>query len=66
MKAFTTSNGAYKFKKKPFGLVNSPVKFNKMMGEMLLDAKDLDHYVDDIMAHSLTWESHLTRVSKPV
>ena len=36
-----------------------------MMGEMLFDAKDIEHYVDDIMAHTLTWEGHLTALSKP-
>ena len=36
IKAFTTSKGAYQFKKTPFGLVNSPAGFNKMMGEMRL------------------------------
>ena len=42
-----------------------------MMREMLLDAKDIEHYVDDIMAHTLTWDGHLNalryffRVSKP-
>ena len=72
MKAFTTSTGAYQFKKTPFGLVNSPATFNKMMGEMRLDAKYTEHYVDDIMAHTLTWEGHMTalrdffRVSKPI
>ena len=54
MKAFTTSKEAYKFKKTPFGLVNSPATFNKMMREMLLDAKDIEHNVDYIMAHTLT------------
>ena len=59
MTAFTTTQGAYQFKKTPFGLVNSPVTFNKMMRKLLYDAKDIEHYVDDIMAHTLTWEGHL-------
>ena len=59
MTAFTTSKGAYQFKKTPFGLVNSPATFKKMMRKLLLDAKDIEHYVDDIMAHTLTWEGHL-------
>ena len=29
------------------------------MRKLLLDAKDIEHYVDDIMAHTLTWEGHL-------
>lgn len=60
MTAFTTSTGAYQFKKTPFGLVNSPATFNKMMRKLLSGAKDIEHYVDDIMAHTLTWEGHLT------
>ena len=59
MTAFTTTKGAYQFKKTPFGLVNSPATFNKMMRKLLSDAKDIEHYVDDIMAHTLTWEGHL-------
>lgn len=60
MTAFTTSTGAYQFKKTPFGLVNSPATFNKMMRKLLSGAKDIEHYVDDIMAHTMTWEGHLT------
>ena len=62
MTAFTTSTGAYQFKKTPFGLVtcNSPATFNKMMRKLLSGAKDIEHYVDDIMAHTVTWEGHLT------
>ena len=59
MTAFTTTKGAYQFKKTPFGLVNSPETFNKMMRKLLSDAKDIEHYVDDIMAHTLTWKGHL-------
>ena len=52
MTAFTTTKGAYQFKKTPFGLVNSPATFNKMMRKLLSDAKDIEHYDDDIMAHT--------------
>ena len=54
MTAFTTSTGAYQFKKTPFGLVNSPAPFNKMMRKLLPGAKDIEHYVDDIMAHTVS------------
>lgn len=59
MTAFTTSTGAYQFRKTPFGLVNSPATFNKMMRKMLAGTEDIEHYVDDIMTHTVTWENHL-------
>ena len=64
MTAFTTSTGAYQFKKTPFGLVYSPATFNKMMRKLLSGAKDIEHYVDDIMAHTVTWEGHSTALKE--
>ena len=57
--AFVTHSGAYQFTKMPFGLVNSGSTFNRMMGTLLQDLKHVDHYVDDILIHTRTWEEHI-------
>ena len=43
----------------PFGLVDSGTTFNKMMRNLLNGCGDVDHYVDDILEHTVSWNSHL-------
>ena len=59
MTAFSTDDGCYQFCKMPFGLVNSGATFNRMMRKMLNQAKDTEHYIDDVLCHTKTWEEHL-------
>ena len=56
--AFMISDGCYQFKKMPFGMVNSAATFNRMMRKMLHDLCNIDHYVDDIMTHTVRLEDH--------
>ncbi|KAK3739967.1 hypothetical protein QZH41_009486, partial [Actinostola sp. cb2023] len=58
MTAFSTDDGCYQFCKMPFGLVNSGATFNRMR-KMLDQAKDTEHYIDDVLCHTKTWEEHL-------
>ena len=57
--AFTTQSGAYQFRKMPFGMINSGATFNRMMRKLLQGSIDADHYVDDILGHTVTWNQHL-------
>jgi len=43
----------------PFGLVNAPATFNRLMRKRLYGSKELDSYVDDVLAHTRTWKHHL-------
>jgi hypothetical protein len=62
--SFVTPNGSYQFTRMPFGLVNSGSTFNRMMRTMLDGLEHVDHYVDDILIHTQTWEDHLEAVQK--
>ena len=71
--AFTTHCGLYEFRKMPFGLVNAPATFQRLM-EIVLSglARDSCHvYLDDVLVFGKTLEEHnqnlqcvLTRVRK--
>ena len=61
-KAFTalvTHKGLHQFKVMPFGLVNAPVSFSRIMRRLLHGNEHLDYYVDDVLEHTPTLEDHL-------
>ena len=58
--AFSTSKGSYAFTKMPFGMVNSGATFNRMMRKLLDGCNNADNYVDDILGHTRTWDSHMS------
>ena len=49
-----THNESYQFRMIPFGLVISGATFNKMMRKLLKGCGDV---VDDILGHTVSWES---------
>ena len=57
--AFNTQSGCYHFSRLPFGLVNSPATYNRMMRKLLADLEDVDNYVDDVLGHTKSWEEHI-------
>ena len=57
--AFVTHKGLFQFTVMPFGLVNAPATFNRMMRRILSNAESLDSYVDDVLLHTVTWEQQL-------
>ena len=59
MTSFLTHNGSYQFRMMPFGLVNSGATFNNMMRKLLKGCNDVDNHVDDILGHTVSWDSHL-------
>ena len=59
--AFTTPSGCYHL---PFGLVNSPASYNRMMRKLLYGENEIDNYVDDVLGHTVTWEDHLAMLHR--
>ena len=56
------TNGCYQFCKMPFGLMNAVAMFNRTMRKLLADVKDAEAYVDDIIEHTVTWDTHITNL----
>jgi len=44
----------------PFGLVNAPATFSRLMRRVLRDSQGLDNYLDDVLTHTPDWRQHLT------
>ncbi|XP_071487443.1 uncharacterized protein [Diadema antillarum] len=60
--AFVTPDGQYEFKVLPFGLVNAPAVFTRMMRALLEGLPHVVHYIDDILIYSSSWEEHLNDI----
>src|SRR5678815_3278981 len=43
----------------PFGLINSASSYNRMIRKVLYGTKNLESYVDDILAHTVEWDDHM-------
>ena len=57
--AFVTSEGLYQFKVLPFGMINAPALFSRMMRKLLDGLDQVINYIDDILIFTETWEEHL-------
>jgi len=58
--SFTTHRGLHRFTVMPFGLVNAPATFSRIMRKLLNDCIDIHNYLDDVLAHSAEWNQHLS------
>ena len=56
---FICHRGLFRFNVMPFGLVNAPATFSRIMRRLLRDSHDLDNYLDDVLAHTKEWRGHL-------
>jgi len=56
---FVIHKGLHEFTAMPFGLVNAPATFNRLMRKLSYSSLQLDNYVDDVMEHSSNWPHHL-------
>ena len=69
--AFISHRGLFQFRVMPFGCVNAPATFNRIMRRLLEGSQHLDNFLDDALAHTKDWDQHLfalrdflTRVKK--
>ncbi len=62
MTAFSTQDGHWRFNKLPFGVKNGPFLFSKIMNELLGHLPFCQVYLDDIVIHSNTIESHIKHI----
>ncbi|XP_022095014.1 uncharacterized protein LOC110981615 [Acanthaster planci] len=60
--AFVTAEGLYHFKVLPFGMVNAPAVFSRMMRKLLSGLDHVINYIDDILIFTETWEEHTERL----
>ena len=51
--AVTTHRGLFRFLVMPFGLVNAPASFNRLMRKLLGDMKDTYSYIDDVLTGTI-------------
>ncbi|XP_069108942.1 uncharacterized protein [Argopecten irradians] len=57
--AFSTPVGLYQFVVMPFGLVNSPATFCRMVRKLLNGMSNIDSFVDDLLIYTKKWTEHL-------
>jgi hypothetical protein len=64
--AFITADGLYEFLVMPFGLVNAPGTFQRLMNNCLgsMVYRQVLVYLDDIMVYSMSYEDHLTHLDE--
>ncbi|XP_041375943.1 uncharacterized protein LOC121388603 [Gigantopelta aegis] len=57
--AFQTPMGLFQFKVMPFGLVNAPASFSRLMRKLLQDMQNIDNFIDDIIIYTTTFGEHM-------
>lgn len=57
--AFETPLGLFHFRKMPFGLVNAPATFCRLMRKVLKDLGHSDSFIDDSLVYTVTWPEHI-------
>ena len=62
--AFITPVGLYQFRVMPFGLINAPATFSRIMRDLLEHLDHVDNYIDDILIHTQSWEEHIDTLTK--
>lgn len=62
--SFATLDGLFEFIKMPFGLVNTPATFQRLMNDLLAAHKwrDCLVYLDDVLVFGVTLEEHSKRL----
>lgn len=59
---FTCKYGTYSFEVIPFGLMNAPATFQRMMNDILRDVPFAGVYIDDVVIFSTNILEHLTHI----
>ena len=55
---FVGHDGLYRFRVMPFGWVNAPATFSRIMRKLLQGLKNLRNYLDDVLGHTGGWFDH--------
>ncbi|XP_071061873.1 uncharacterized protein [Pseudochaenichthys georgianus] len=62
--AFATPTGLYQYTVLPFGLHGAPATFQRLMDKVLRPHREYAAaYLDDVVIHSDSWDSHLIRLA---
>ena len=65
---FITMRGMYRFTRMPFGLVNSPATFARVMSQVMAETglryHGVEVYVDDVLVHNAAWKEHISHLRK--
>lgn len=62
--AFSTTAGLYQFVFMSFGIKTAPAVFAKLMRRVVDGISDVEHYYDDVLVASATWEEHLASLAQ--
>ena len=62
--SFTCHKGLFQYNVMPFGLVNAPATFNRMMRRLLQNEQTLSSYFDDVLSHTGSWDTHMTSLQE--
>ena len=62
--AFRTKFGLFNFVTMPFGLVNAPATFSRLMRRVTEGLPDIHVYLDDVLIASKDWNSHMQALQK--
>jgi len=57
--AFVKPEGFYQYKVMPFGMKNSPARFQRLINRIIENFEGYEAYIDDIVVFGSTWEQHL-------
>ena len=60
--SFSVPSGHYRFTVMPFGQVNAPATFSRLMRIVLDGLKNVDNYIDDTIAATVEWDEHLSSI----
>ncbi|XP_072043172.1 uncharacterized protein [Amphiura filiformis] len=61
---FLAFDQLYQYRRMPFGLVNAPATFSRIMRKLLNNFDKVVNYIDDILVYTVTWEEHLEKLNE--
>ncbi|KAK4307306.1 hypothetical protein Pmani_020910 [Petrolisthes manimaculis] len=60
--SFVTPDGLYAYAVMPFGMVNAPATFQRLIHRVTEGLIGVQSYLDDLIVYSKTWEDHLLQL----
>jgi hypothetical protein len=62
MSAFSVPSGHYRFVVMPFGMVNAPATFTRLMRMVLKGLKNANNFIDDTILGDVHWEEYMLSI----